>query len=147
MSAEIGHSPDSGRFEVRIALLTGLSNGKSSSPQRKANKSANTSVCTSAYQPKPPPPRKAALTGRLRSMALLQSLRRPAMEGSSEGRPSRVGFQGAPLWRRDRALGGAFWLLSDPIHRAPERVGSCSPWHVALPYKREAGQSCCGQTL
>jgi hypothetical protein len=35
-----GHSPDTGGFEARIALLIGLSNGKSSSPQAKGNQSS-----------------------------------------------------------------------------------------------------------
>jgi len=34
----------------------------------------------------------------------------PRDEGSDRGGPGRVGFQGAPLWRRDRALGGALVL-------------------------------------
>ena len=42
--------------------------------------------------------------------ALLQSLWRPVMEGSGEGRPGRVEFQGAPLRRRDRDVGGSLVL-------------------------------------
>jgi hypothetical protein len=34
-----GHSPDTGGFEARMALLIGLSNGKSSSPHTKDNQS------------------------------------------------------------------------------------------------------------